>query len=116
MKNNYALMASVDNEVKKTKKGYQVLEEHILKCANCGKDLIQILKVQENDQIQEIESECPFCGDSSFVKEVSGKIYIYSLEGVVIIDSPTECIETKDPKDMNIYKRLSTYIKVKKNV
>ena len=56
-----------------------------LSCSNCDKDLCRIVNVKDNsDKNLEVRCKCPFCGDTSFTKSMSGEFYISPAEGVLL--------------------------------
>jgi DNA-directed RNA polymerase subunit RPC12/RpoP len=74
-------------------KGYEVLQEDTIKCADCGKKLVDVIKVKEDDsQKKVVKVECP-CGGESFIYEVVGHTYLQAFEGCAIGDMPTEFID-----------------------
>lgn len=80
-------------EVVVDKQGYEILQDDTIKCADCGKKLVDIIKVKEDDKIVKIiKAQCP-CGGESFIYEVLGHSYMQAAEGLVIGDMPTELID-----------------------
>ena len=56
-----------------------------LSCSNCERDLCRIVKVKDNvDKKIEVRCECPFCGDISFTKTMTGEFYIAPAKGVLL--------------------------------
>lgn len=57
-------------------------------CSNCDKKLVNIIITKEiEDIIWIFKANCPFCGDYSFPKKVSGLALIEEIDGVDIIDN-----------------------------
>lgn len=51
-------------------------EEIILKCSNCDRDLVYIMRVNDDPDFDFVyQANCPFCGDKSFQKRIVGRIY-----------------------------------------
>lgn len=74
-----------------TNEGYEVLQEDVIKCANCYKPLVEVVKVKEDPaRTNVIVAKCPFCGDSSFRYKITGRLYIGNVEGTVIDDCPVD--------------------------
>jgi len=86
------LVSPVDVDVEREKRGYEVLEEKIIKCADCGKKLVEIIKVHDDPTKKRIQCECA-CGGGSFIYEVEGKTYIMAVEGRTISDMPMDIID-----------------------
>jgi DNA-directed RNA polymerase subunit RPC12/RpoP len=87
---NKKLTIPVD-QISSERHNYTILKDDIVKCANCNKPLLDVLKIQEDTNIiSTIKVECPYCSDSSFWYKISGKIYIQSHEGLSITDMPIE--------------------------
>lgn len=70
--------------------GYVLIKEDHIKCANCSKKLLTLIKVAENETKNYFIVKCPYCGDKSFKYEVIGKIYAGAAEGLAIIDCNTD--------------------------
>lgn len=71
--------------------GFKLLEESHIKCADCGKKLVEIIKVKDEDRIvKNIKAQCPYCDGESFVFRVTGFSYIQAVEPLSIEDMPTE--------------------------
>jgi DNA-directed RNA polymerase subunit RPC12/RpoP len=69
----------------------EILKEEKIKCAGCGKPLVEVLKVKEDKEINTaIRVRCPYCSDSSFWYKISGKIYVQAIDGLSITDAPVE--------------------------
>jgi hypothetical protein len=79
--------------VKRTKHDLHILQEDTIKCANCSKALIQVIKVKEDpSRVHAIMATCPFCGDSSFRYKIDGRIYVGHVPGTSILNYPIENI------------------------
>lgn len=86
-------------------KGYELLKEDNIKCANCKKKLVEIVKVKENEnKVYEIKASCPFCKDGSFIYRISGQIFIQAAPGVTIEDMPMEIINGVMKTDIKVIK------------
>jgi len=59
-----------------------------LDCSNCGKALAKVMRVNGAPTSVKIKANCCFCGDSSFLKEVSGSFYMLPSEGVRLEEIP----------------------------
>jgi len=59
-----------------------------LDCSNCGKHLAKVMLVKDAPTSVKIKANCCFCGDSSFLKEVSGAFYMVPSEGVKLEEAP----------------------------
>ena len=86
---DWALMTPVEGEVEREKRGYQLLEDKIIKCADCGKKLVEVVKATEHQSKKTIMATCP-CGGSSFIYEVEGQTLMQPIEGMAIEDMPIE--------------------------
>jgi DNA-directed RNA polymerase subunit RPC12/RpoP len=78
----------VDFEVEREKQGYELLKDDTIKCGNCSKPLISVIKVREEDTTTNIKATCPYCNDSSFWYQIKGKIFIQAVEGLAMADMP----------------------------
>jgi len=73
-----------------------------LDCSSCGKSLVKVMRVKEAPTSINVRANCCFCGDSSFVQEVSGSFYMIPSEGVQLSEAPSAgdnknfIIETKE--------------------
>lgn len=83
-KSGWALMTPVE-EKEYEKRGYALLKEDVIKCADCGRTLLDIIKVKEGDIIKELEAICP-CGGSSFIYRIVGESYFQACPGLSIED------------------------------
>ena len=59
-----------------------------LDCSSCGKNLAKVMRVNNAPTSVKIKANCCFCGDSSFLKEVSGAFYMVPSEGVKLGGAP----------------------------
>jgi DNA-directed RNA polymerase subunit RPC12/RpoP len=72
----------------------QLLEEDTIKCANCRNPLVDVIKVRENDEIeQEIKALCPYCGDESYLYRINGHIFIQAAQGLAVVDNDTTVLD-----------------------
>jgi hypothetical protein len=71
-------------------------DEYELLCANCHKPLLKIVIIRDLPLLSRIKSNCPFCGDSSFIKELSGQFALDNAKGVVMINTDTKIDEDKE--------------------
>lgn len=83
------VVSPVDVDVEREKRGYEVLEDKIIKCADCGIKLVEIIMVQDSKETKRVTAECP-CGGSSFIYEVKGKTFIQPVEGRALADMPMD--------------------------
>ena len=63
-------------------------------CSNCSEALVGLWVIPEldkskNEKHTSIRCCCCYCGDKSFVKEVSGEFYLYPEEGLEVTESET---------------------------
>jgi len=93
-KNEDGILSASRQEIEETtreKLNYSILKDETIKCANCNKDLISIIKVKENQNQQSaIKALCPYCNDSSFWYRISGQIYLQAVDGLSIVDMPVK--------------------------
>lgn len=87
---DWALITPVDTDVEREKKGYSVLEDSTIKCGDCGRKLVDVIKVLEDSSIVKIVKVSCFCGGESFLYELTGNTYMQAAKGVAIVDMPTE--------------------------
>ena len=83
-KSGWALMTPVEEKEYKAK-GYALLKEDVIKCADCGRSLLDIIKVKDSTTEKEIEALCP-CGGSSFIYRMVGESYFQVVQGLHIED------------------------------
>jgi phage FluMu protein Com len=71
--------------------GYQLLTEDIIECADCGKPLVEIIKVMEGAIKKNVLVKCPFCdGGTSFLFRIEGQTYIQAVDNVIISNMPMD--------------------------
>ncbi len=81
----------VDFDVEREKRGYSLIKKDQIKCGNCQRPLIDLIKIKEDKEIETaIRAYCPFCNDCSFWYKISGKICIQAVEGLSILDMPMD--------------------------
>tara|TARA_R100000008_G_scaffold86671_1_gene80790 strand:+ start:651 stop:944 length:294 start_codon:yes stop_codon:yes gene_type:complete len=53
------------------------MQDHVIKCSDCGKPLLQVVKVRDSDKFNRIIVNCysKKCGGSSFLKEIEGDLF-----------------------------------------
>jgi hypothetical protein len=66
----------------------------IISCSACEEGLVGLWVIPDSDENTEtkttsIRCVCCYCGDKSFVKEISGKFYMYPAEGLYVSGSET---------------------------
>ena len=82
--------SEVELDAEREKQGYDLLKEDTIKCADCRKTLIEVIKVKEDKNQQKIiDVYCP-CGGSSFLYVIEGVTYLQAAKGLAIDDMPTE--------------------------
>lgn len=77
------------------------ISQDVIKCANCYKELVHIVKIEENDTVYEVDASCPFCGDGSFTYAITGQNQIFPPDDLYVIDMPVNC-DNKDKYQMSI--------------
>tara|TARA_Y100000593_G_scaffold95037_1_gene198665 strand:+ start:179 stop:445 length:267 start_codon:yes stop_codon:yes gene_type:complete len=65
-------------------------EDKVIKCADCDADLLKMVKVADSDNEFSISANCPLCGGSSWVIDLSGKYYQAAVDGFVIGEATEE--------------------------
>lgn len=73
-------------EVIRETQGYSNISDDILKCGDCGKQLVIIKKVKETSEENKFKAMCDYCGGCSFVKTIIGKVYISGVEETCLSD------------------------------
>jgi hypothetical protein len=76
-------------EVKKIhreEQGLSNISDDILRCGDCGKSLVIIKKVKETTEENKFKAMCDYCGGSSFIKTIIGKVYISGAEDTNLSD------------------------------
>lgn len=92
--------------------GFDVLEESIIKCGDCGFPLIEIVKIETNEnrlkrglniQKSKYKIKCPQCSGYSFdTKIFEGSIIIGSVKDNYIVSAiDTELLDYKTRDDIN---------------
>ena len=61
------------------------LNGEFLKCSNCGIDLLEILVLEGEGSETSVRSNCPKCGDKSYVKILNTKFLVCPV-GFQIVD------------------------------
>jgi DNA-directed RNA polymerase subunit RPC12/RpoP len=84
------IITSLEHSTERTKQGYSVLKDGIIKCGNCNKNLLSVIKIQENNQQHNIKVDCPYCNDESFWYKIDGKICIQPCDGLSMVDMNTD--------------------------
>jgi hypothetical protein len=55
----------------------------IIKCSNCGKDLLIIKSKVKNDSVvTKLQVGCAYCGDHSYVNEIKGTFMYHPSPGL----------------------------------
>ena len=85
--------------------GYKLLKSDIIQCANCGKKLLSIIKIKDNEERHRLKAGCAYCNDESFWYHIDGKICVQPLDGLSMDE-----MSTKVQNEINF-----TTIKVIKN-
>ena len=86
---NWAVMTPVEQKEVESQ-GFSLSQDDTIVCGNCGKQLLQIIKVKETDEHTAIRADCPYCNDSSFWHKTKGKIYIQPKDGLYIDEAPID--------------------------
>ena len=60
------------------------LKEANIKCADCDKLLLKMVRSRQTEEVQELIVNCPFCGGQCWMKELVGKYYQPTPEGLVL--------------------------------
>lgn len=66
--------------------GFSNISDDILRCADCGKSLVIVKKVKETTEENKFKAMCDYCGGSSFIKTIVGKVYISGVEETNLSD------------------------------
>tara|TARA_Y100001963_G_scaffold58553_1_gene81911 strand:+ start:15548 stop:15850 length:303 start_codon:yes stop_codon:yes gene_type:complete len=66
------------------KRGTEAVVEKTITCADCGKELINVLKIRESDKNVKIKCKCddPECDGESWVNKFYSGDYVYGLLGL----------------------------------
>lgn len=62
------------------------LKETNIKCADCDKLLLKMVRSRQTEQRQKLIINCPFCNGQSWVEELVGKHYQTAPDGLVLGD------------------------------
>jgi len=89
--NKWALITPIE-QVEYKQNGYILLKEDKIKCGDCNKLLIEIIKVKDNDGVKEIEALCPYCGGSSFLYRIEGETFFQACDPLCINNIETDFI------------------------
>jgi len=74
-------------------RGYELLRKDVIRCANCKKPLVDVIKVKEDiNLIKETKANCPYCGDESFVYRTTGEVFMQASDGVSIVNPKVEFV------------------------
>jgi len=60
------------------------LEDAEVKCADCEKTLLQLVRIKQSEEKQKLIVECPFCDGESWIVELSGKYFQAPPEGLML--------------------------------
>jgi hypothetical protein len=67
------------------------LDFEVIVCSNCDRELAQIdFITRDPDNEWTVVVDCPFCGDSSWERKVSGIFGFSEVHDLSIIDNPIE--------------------------
>tara|TARA_R100001377_G_scaffold44302_2_gene25223 strand:+ start:1217 stop:1489 length:273 start_codon:yes stop_codon:yes gene_type:complete len=61
-------------------------EEVNISCADCEKQLLQMVKVEKTDTEFEITANCPYCNGSSWANQLKGRYYQNPSDGLGLDD------------------------------
>ena len=76
-------------EVEIETKGYELLQDDTIRCADCGAKLVTIIKVLESDLSKCVKAQCP-CGGESYLYEITGQTYMQAIDGMAVEDMVTD--------------------------
>ena len=62
------------------------LQELDIKCADCDKSLLKMVRSRETEKVQQLIVNCPFCNGQSWKQELVGKYYQAAPEGLMLGD------------------------------
>ena len=95
------------NKDNSEKKGYVLLKEDCIRCANCNKKLLEVIKVKEvKEMVREIKVNCPYCGDSSFLYRITGVVYTQAPDELSISDMPVDILENVIKMNVEVIKNV----------
>ena len=60
------------------------LEDVEVKCADCDKTLLQLVRIRPSEEEQKLVVDCPFCDGESWITELSGKYFQSPPEGLLL--------------------------------
>ena len=63
------------SESKKTVIKVEDLKDVEVKCADCDKTLLMLVRIRPSEEKQKLIVECPFCDGESWITELSGKYF-----------------------------------------
>lgn len=64
------------------------MEDVILTCSKCGKELVHIIYNKEYTHIcNKIVAHCCFCNDKSFEQEINGVIYMQQIGDIEMVNN-----------------------------
>jgi len=69
---------------KKTVIKIEDLEDVEVKCADCDKTLLQLVRIRPSEEEQKLVVDCPFCDGESWITELSGKYFQSPPEGLLL--------------------------------
>lgn len=62
------------------------MEEINIKCADCEKTILQMMKTRDSEDILHLIVSCPFCEGESWSVELKGKHHQKTVDGTKIDD------------------------------
>ena len=65
-------------------------EEVNIECADCGKELLRMLRVEKSDAEFKITVNCPYCDGSSWANQLKGRYYQNPPDGLGLGDMTEE--------------------------
>ena len=60
------------------------LQELDIKCADCDKLLLKMVRSRKTEQVQKLIINCPFCDGQSWMQELVGKFYQTAPDGLLL--------------------------------
>lgn len=88
---NRFILSTLD-QVEREKKGYEILEDKMIKCGDCDKKLVNVVKIKESSKQNIILVNCPYCGGTSFKYRSEGEIIMQAVPGLIIDKIDTDTI------------------------
>jgi ssDNA-binding Zn-finger/Zn-ribbon topoisomerase 1 len=61
-----------------------------IECADCGKELLRMLRVEKSETEFEITANCPYCNGSSWANQLKGRYYQNPPDGLGLGDMTEE--------------------------